>query len=77
MKVAGGLVMSSAVPLLRRFVASFPPRRPGFEPGSGHVGLVVDKEALGQVSYEYFGFLCQLSFHQLLRKHHHQLVLVQ
>jgi hypothetical protein len=26
-----------------------PPRRPGFDPGSVHVGFVVDKEALGQV----------------------------
>jgi hypothetical protein len=24
-----------------------PPRRPGFEPGSGHVGFVVEKVALG------------------------------
>jgi hypothetical protein len=29
--------------------AGFPPRRTGFEPGSGHVGFVVDKVALGQV----------------------------
>jgi hypothetical protein len=27
----------------------FPPRRPGFKPGSSHVGFVVDKVALGQV----------------------------
>jgi hypothetical protein len=30
-------------------VAGFLPRRPGFEPGSSHVGFVVDKEAVGQV----------------------------
>jgi hypothetical protein len=35
----------------------------GFEPGSGHVGFVVDKVALGQVFSEYFGFPCQSSFH--------------
>jgi hypothetical protein len=35
---------------------SFPPRRPGFEPRSSHVGFVVDKVALGQVFSEYFGF---------------------
>jgi hypothetical protein len=32
--------------------------RPGFEPGSGHVGFVVDKVALGQVFSEYFGSPC-------------------
>jgi hypothetical protein len=30
---------SSAAPQLRRLVAGFPPRRPGFKPGSGHVGF--------------------------------------
>jgi hypothetical protein len=35
---------------------------PGFEPGSGRVGFVVDKVALGQVFSEYFGFPCQSSF---------------
>jgi hypothetical protein len=35
-------------------------RRPGFDPGSGQVGFVVDKVALGQVFSEYFGFPCQL-----------------
>jgi hypothetical protein len=29
-------------------VASFPQRRPGFKPGSGHVGFVVDKVGLGE-----------------------------
>jgi hypothetical protein len=45
-----------AVPLLRPLVAGFPPRRPEFEPVSGHVGFVVDKVTLGQVFSEYFGF---------------------
>jgi hypothetical protein len=40
-----------------------PRRRPGVEPGSGQVGFVVDKVALGQVFSEYFGFPCQFSFH--------------
>jgi hypothetical protein len=31
------------VPYFRRLVAGFPPRRPGFEPRSVHVGFVVDK----------------------------------
>jgi hypothetical protein len=34
---------------LRRLVACLLPRRPGFDPGSVHVGFVVDKVALGQV----------------------------
>jgi hypothetical protein len=38
-----------AVPWLRRLVAGLPPRRPGFDPRSVHVGFVVDKVALGQV----------------------------
>jgi hypothetical protein len=37
-------------------VAGFLPRRPWFEPTSGHVGFAVDKVALGQVFSEYFGF---------------------
>jgi hypothetical protein len=35
------------------------------------VGFVVDKVALGQVFFEYFGFPCQFSFHRLLDIHHH------
>jgi hypothetical protein len=31
--------------------------------------FMVDKVALGQISSEFFGFTCQLSFHQFL---HHQ-----
>jgi hypothetical protein len=41
----------------------------GFEPRSGHVGFVVDKVALGQVSSEYSGFPCQFPFHRLLHNH--------
>jgi hypothetical protein len=62
----------TAAPLLKRLVAGFPPRRPGVEPGSGQVGFVVDKMALGQVFSEYFGFPCQSSFHHLLHNHPHQ-----
>jgi hypothetical protein len=32
-----------------QFLAGPSPRRPGFDPGSIHVGIVVDKVALGQV----------------------------
>jgi hypothetical protein len=35
-----------------------------------HVGFVVDKAALGQVSSEYFSFPCQ-SFHQFHHHHNH------
>jgi hypothetical protein len=43
-----------------------PPRRLVFYPSSIHVGLMVDKLALGKVSSEYIGFPCQFSFHQTL-----------
>jgi hypothetical protein len=35
------------------------------------MGFVVDKVALGRVFSEYFGFPCQLSFHQILHHHNH------
>jgi hypothetical protein len=35
------------------------------------VRFVVEKEALGQIFSEYFGFPCQFSFHRLLHIHHH------
>jgi hypothetical protein len=43
---------------LRLSVTGFPQRRTGFEPCSSHVGSVVDRAALGQVSSEYFSFPC-------------------
>jgi hypothetical protein len=54
--------------VLKRLVADFPPRRPGFASGQ-HVVFVVDKAALGQDFSEYFGFPCQL-FHQFLHHNH-------
>jgi hypothetical protein len=39
--------------------------------GSGQVGFVVDKVALGQVSSEYFDFPCESSFHQVLHPNNH------
>jgi hypothetical protein len=39
----------TAVPWLRRLVAGLSPKRPGIDPGSVHVGFVLDKVALGQV----------------------------
>jgi hypothetical protein len=51
-------------------VAGFPPRRHCFEPRPGHMGFLVDKVALRQVSSEYFGFPCHFSFHRLLHTHH-------
>jgi hypothetical protein len=38
------------VPWLKWLVAVLSPSRPGFAPGSVHVGFVVDKVVLGQVS---------------------------
>jgi hypothetical protein len=42
---------TQAMPWLRRFVAGLSPLRPGFDPGSVHVGFVVHKVALGQYVY--------------------------
>jgi hypothetical protein len=53
------------------YIAGFPLQRPGFEPGSGQVGFVVDKVVLGQVFSEYFGFPCQSSFYKILHHHNH------
>jgi hypothetical protein len=41
--------VNEVVPWLRRLVTGLSPRRPGFDPGSVHVGFVVNKVALGQV----------------------------
>jgi hypothetical protein len=57
------------VPYLKQLVAGFPPLQPGFASGQ-HMGFVVDKAALGQVFFEYFGFPCQ-SFHQFFHHHNH------
>jgi hypothetical protein len=54
----GGRAIAQAV--------SHPPRLPGFDPRSGHVGFVVDEVALGQVFSKYFCFPGQFSFHRLL-----------
>jgi hypothetical protein len=48
-----------AVPWLRRLAAGFPPRRPGFDPGSVHVGFMVDR-----FFPEFFGFPLSISFHR-------------
>jgi hypothetical protein len=69
--ISGNLVCRrSRETLTGRAIAGFPPRQPGFDPKSGHVGFLVDKEALGKVVSEYFGFPCQFSFHRLLHTHH-------
>jgi hypothetical protein len=44
---------------LRRLVAGFPLLWPGFEPRSGHVGFVVDREALAKVLSQNFDISCQ------------------
>jgi hypothetical protein len=40
-------------------------------PTTAAVGFVVDKVAVGRVFSEYFGFLCQSTFHQILHHHNH------
>jgi hypothetical protein len=37
-----------------------------------HMEFVVDKAALVQVFFEYFGFPCQLLFHKFLHRHNHR-----
>jgi hypothetical protein len=44
------LTAKLVVPWLRRLVAGLSPRRTEFDPGSVHMGFVVDEVALGQVS---------------------------
>jgi hypothetical protein len=67
--------MSKGLPegraMVQWLLAGFPPRRPGFESRSGHVGFVVGKMALGKFFYEYLGFPCQFSFRRLLCIHLH------
>jgi hypothetical protein len=58
-----------ALPYLKRSLAGFPPRRPGFDPKSGDMGFLVDKVALGQVFFDELGFPYQLSFHKILYTH--------
>jgi hypothetical protein len=53
----------------QRLVTVFSPRGLVFASGQ-HVGFVVDKAALGQVFFEYFGFPCH-SFYQFLCHHNH------
>jgi hypothetical protein len=52
------------VPLLRQLVVRLVRRRHEFDPGSLHVGFVVDKVTLGQAFTEYFGLPQSISFHQ-------------
>jgi hypothetical protein len=52
-------------------VAGFSQQRPGFEPGSSHVGFVVDREALGQVSSGNFAHPANHSLYRLLHNHNY------
>jgi hypothetical protein len=54
------------VPYLRLSVPGFPPRRPGLDLRSGHVGFVTNNVSLGQIFFEYFGFPYQFSSRQIL-----------
>jgi hypothetical protein len=48
-RMPGKPIPKVAVPWLRRLVAGLSSRRPGFDPGSVHVGFMVDSVALGHV----------------------------
>jgi hypothetical protein len=54
--------LETTVPWLRRLVAGLSPWRPGFDPGSVHVGFVADEVALAQCFTEYFDFSLSISF---------------
>jgi hypothetical protein len=64
--------MGLAVPWLRRLVAGLSLRRPGFDPGSVHVGFVVDKVAGEKFFFEYFGFpRCSIKMEKQKKPHLH------
>jgi hypothetical protein len=52
-----------AVPQFGRLVTGLSPWRPGFTPGSVHVGFVVDKEESRQVLLQVLLFPRQVAFH--------------
>jgi hypothetical protein len=58
MDVLGLKVFTQAVPSFRRLVAGVPPRWSRLKPRIIYVEFVEDKETLGKVFFEYFGFLC-------------------
>jgi hypothetical protein len=61
---------TGAVPWLRSLVARLSPQRPGFAPGSVHLGFVVDRVALGQVFFpSSLVFPCQ--YHSTVVLHTH------
>jgi hypothetical protein len=50
---------------LRLLVADFTSRRFAFNPGSVHMGYVLDMLLLGQLLPEHFVFFCSFAFHHL------------
>jgi hypothetical protein len=52
------------VPWLKSLVAGLSPQRPGFAPGSIHVGFVVEKWHWDRFSSEFFSFPLSISFHR-------------
>jgi hypothetical protein len=62
-KCTCNVILREAVPWLRLLVADLSPRRAGFDPGSVHVGFVVNKVGLGQVfSPSISVFPCQFHY---------------
>jgi hypothetical protein len=67
LRLRAKLRLKIKAPKLKRLVAGFPPRRPGFKSGSSHVGFVGGQSGAGACFFsEYFGFPSQSSFHQFL-----------
>jgi hypothetical protein len=76
LQLVANLLLRSKVCIYGRVIAQAVSRRlptaaARVRAGSGHVGFVVDKVALGQLFSKYFGFPCPSSFHQLLHNHYH------
>jgi hypothetical protein len=51
---------------MSRAIAQLVSRWPVFESRARYVGFAVDEVALWKISSEYFGFPCQILFHQML-----------
>jgi hypothetical protein len=69
LKITGFILAATrtswAVPWLRSLVAGLSPQRPGFAPGSIHLGFVMDKVALGKVFLRVLRFSpVNISFHR-------------
>ena len=64
--------MIKAVLWLRQLVAGLLPQRTGFDPGSVHVGFVVDKVTLGVLRFSPVSFIPPVLHYKVKRKSYHR-----